>query len=286
MRIANLAGRLVVLLPEGAVDVDRASGGRFSSDVQDVYAHWDDFRAWASSVDASVAVAFDERDLGAPVPRPGQVFAVGLNYSDHAVESGMPAPTQAPPVFTKFASCITGPYSEVVLPHGGNVDWEVELVAVIGRRAKDVRAADAWDHIAGLTAGQDLSERLLQMAATPPQFSLGKSYPGFGPLGPVLVTPDEFADPDDLALSCAIDGEVVQSGRTSQMIFSVSRLIAHLSAVATLEPGDVIFTGTPSGVGQARTPQRFLLDGEELVSEIEGIGTLRNRLVARPLVGA
>jgi 2-keto-4-pentenoate hydratase/2-oxohepta-3-ene-1,7-dioic acid hydratase in catechol pathway len=156
----------------------------------------------------------------------------------------------------------------------------VELVAVIGKEAWNVSEADAWDYVAGLTIGQDISERNLQFAATPPQFSLAKSFPGFGPLGPVLVTPDEFDNPDDLALSCSVNGVHVQAGRTSQMIFSVSKLVAELSATTLLHPGDLVFTGTPAGVGAGRTPPVFLQPGDELVSTIQGIGTMRNRLTA------
>jgi 2-keto-4-pentenoate hydratase/2-oxohepta-3-ene-1,7-dioic acid hydratase in catechol pathway len=144
-----------------------------------------------------------------------------------------------------------------------------------------VSEKDAWRHVAGLTIGQDLSERAVQLAGPVPQFSLGKSYPGFSPIGPVIVTPDEFSDPNDLALGCAVDGEVLQDGRTKDLIFSVPELVARLSAVLPLLPGDVIFTGTPSGVGMARDPQRFLVPGTTLVSTIEGIGELRNPLVGR-----
>jgi 2-keto-4-pentenoate hydratase/2-oxohepta-3-ene-1,7-dioic acid hydratase in catechol pathway len=156
----------------------------------------------------------------------------------------------------------------------------VELVAVIGSRAQDVAEQDAWRHVAGLTVGQDLSERLIQLAGAVPQFSLGKSFPGFSPTGPVLVTPDEFDDPGDLAIGCAVDGETMQASRTSQMIFSIPRQIAWISAICPLLPGDLLFTGTPSGVGGARDPRRFLAPGEELHSWVGGIGSLRNRMVA------
>jgi 2,4-diketo-3-deoxy-L-fuconate hydrolase len=153
-------------------------------------------------------------------------------------------------------------------------------VAVLGRRAYQVPVEDALSYVAGYAVGQDISERTLQMAATPPQFSLGKSLPGFGPIGPALVTLDEFDDPNDLEIGCAIDGEQVQLSRTSELIFSVPVLVSRLSAAIPLLPGDVIFTGTPSGVGLGRSPQRWLSDGEELVSHIEGIGEIRHRFVA------
>src|SRR6185437_12780917 len=142
---------------------------------------------------------------------------------------------------TKFPSSITGPHGEIELPPDGHTDWEVELVAVIGTTAYQVAEADAWSHIAGLTAGQDVSERITQMASAPPQFSMGKSFPRFGPTGPWLVTVDEFARPDDLELGCAINGEEVQKARTSLLIISVPQLIVKLSAVLPLLPGDLIF---------------------------------------------
>ncbi|TYB45416.1 fumarylacetoacetate hydrolase family protein [Actinomadura chibensis] len=279
MRVGNLAGRSVVIVEERAVDVETASGGRFGPDPQAVYQDWDAFRAWAATVSGEAGAAFDQADLGAPVPEPRQVFAIGLNYRDHAAESGFDVPDGLPPVFTKFATSITGPVTEVALPPGGNTDWEVELVAVIGRRARDVPAADAWDHIAGLTVGQDISERVSQLAGPAPQFSLGKSFPGFAPTGPWVVTPDEFADPDDLALGSAINGEDVQKARTRELIFSVPLLVERLSAVLPLLPGDLVFTGTPAGVGLGRSPQRWLAPGDELVSHVEGIGELRQRFV-------
>jgi 2,4-didehydro-3-deoxy-L-rhamnonate hydrolase len=168
----------------------------------------------------------------------------------------------------------------VIIPPGGNVDWEVEMVAVIARRTSHVAAAEAWFYAAGLSVGQDISERVLQFATTPPQFSLAKSYPNYGPIGPALVTVDEFDNPDDLELGCLINGEVMQKGRTSEMIFPLPILVEKLSRVLTLLPGDVIFTGTPAGVGLGRVPKRWLQPGDELVSYVSGIGELRQRFIA------
>lgn len=275
MRIANVSGRLALLAADGtAVDVEQASGGRFGADPQAVYARWAEFAEWAAAHRPASGAAFAPEDLGSPAPAPRQVFAIGLNYRDHAAESGFTVPDTLPPVFTKYVSAITGPVSEVALPAGGQTDWEAELVVVIGTAAHRVAEADAWRHVAGLTAGQDLSERITQMRGPVPQFGFGKSFPGFAPMGPCLVTPDEFANPDDLELGCAIDGEPVQKGRTGDLIFSVPALIAGLSAVVPLGPGDVVFTGTPAGVGVGRTPRRFLRPGERLVTWIEGIGEL------------
>ena len=281
MRMANLDGRLALVVGDGVIDVHEASGGRFGPDPQAVFEVWSAFRAWADTVDTSGAeiLAMEPDRLASPVPAPRQVFAIGLNYVDHAAESKLAVP-EHPPVFTKFASCLTGPSGEVALPEG-NVDWEVELVVVIGTEARAVARAHAWDPGAGRSVGQDLSERTLQLTGPAPQFSLGKSHPGFGPIGPVLVTPDELDDPRDLELGCLINGEQVQKGRTSEMVFAVDELIARLSAVVTLWPGDVIFSGTPAGVGLGRTPQRFLVDGDELTSYITGIGRMHHRLVSR-----
>lgn len=280
MRLVNVEGRLAIRLPGGDVDVESASQGRFPSDPSSVLECWEEFAAWAAASDLSTNLGptADRSRLGPPVTRPRQVFAIGLNYREHAAESGHPVP-EHPPTFTKFASCLTGPEGEVQLP-GGNVDWEVELIAVIGRTTRHIVADDAWTHVAGLTVGQDLSERVAQMLGSVPQFSLAKSHPGFGPLGPELVTVSEFENPDNLEIGCAINGETVQKGRTSDLVFSVPELIARLSSTVTLLPGDVIFTGTPSGVGLGRSPQRFLQPGDQLVSWVEGVGEMRQTFIA------
>ncbi|MEV0109422.1 fumarylacetoacetate hydrolase family protein [Nocardia sp. NPDC050799] len=276
MRIATVHDRLALLTPAGALDVATASNGEFGPDPQTAFDDWVTFREWATTAHGD-AVAFTPEDLGPPVPRPRQVFAIGLNYTRHAHESGLPVPTQ-PLVFTKFPSAITGPAGEIVLS-GPTVDWEVELVAVIGTEARNVTEADGWSHVAGLTAGQDLSDRTLQNAGAPPQFSMGKSYPGFAPIGPYLVTPDELADPDDLRVVTTVDGAVRQDSRTSDLVFSIPQLVSWLSGVVTLLPGDLIFTGTPEGVGLGRTPQLYLHPGEVLETTIEGIGTMRHTLL-------
>jgi 2,4-didehydro-3-deoxy-L-rhamnonate hydrolase len=284
VRIGNLAGRLVLIHGEPghetAVDVADASSGRFGPDPQAVYGEWLEFTAWARGARAGDGIPVELAQLGSPAPLPRQVFAIGLNYREHAAESGYEAPQSEPPVFTKFVSCITGPYGDISLPPGGQTDWEIELVAVIGQTAERVPEADALSYVAGFSVGQDISERRLQMAATPPQFSLGKSLPGFGPIGPWLVTLDELADAGDLELYCAINGEQMQRGRTTQMIFSVPALVSRLSEAVPLLPGDVIFTGTPAGVGLGRTPPVWLSEGDVLESRIDGIGTMRHRFVA------
>lgn len=273
MRLGSIDGRAVIVVGEQVVDVAAASGGRLGPALADAYARWDELRALAAT-DPAPTGPLDPTRLERPVD-PRQVFAIGLNYADHAAETGKEVP-DIPATFTKFPACLGGPYDAIELS-GDAVDWEVELVVVIGRRADRVAEAQAWDHVAGLTVGQDISDRTVQYAAGF-QFSLGKSYRGYGPIGPVVVTPDELADPDDLVLRCTLDGEVVQEGRSSDMVFPVARLIAELSAVVPLLPGDVIFTGTPAGVGASRHPPRFLRPGQVLESTIEGIGTLRNAI--------
>ncbi|RJQ81269.1 fumarylacetoacetate hydrolase family protein [Pseudonocardiaceae bacterium YIM PH 21723] len=281
MKLANVDGRAVLLTADDTgIDIETASGGKFGPGLASVYENWDAFQGWAQQSPAEPAIVFTRTQLGSPSPAPRQIIAIGLNYDAHAAESGFEAPRGLPPTFTKFVSALTGPDAEVVLPAGGDVDWEVELVIVIGRTATRVAEADAWDHVAGVTIGQDLSERITQLAGPAPQFSLGKSFPGFAPVGPWLVTTDELADRDDLGLGCAVDGETMQDGRTRDLIFPVARLISALSQTITLHPGDLLFTGTPAGVGMGRTPKRFLGAGERLVSWIEGIGEMRQTFVA------
>lgn len=276
MRIANIRDRAVLVIDGRVADIAEASRGQFGPDLMSLYDDWPAFVALASTITAGTAPLV-ETDLRCPVPAPRQVFAIGLNYLGHAAESGMPVP-EVPATFTKFPASLAGPFDDVEIV-GGMIDWEAELVAVIGTYADRVSEADAWSHVAALTVGQDISDRHLQFAAGA-QFSLGKSRRGYGPMGPWLVTVDEFDSPDDLALGCSINGEIVQDARTSDMIFGIPRTIAELSAVLPLLPGDVIFTGTPAGVGICAQPTRFLAAGELLETWVEGIGTIRNRAVA------
>ncbi|WP_040865344.1 fumarylacetoacetate hydrolase family protein [Nocardia exalbida] len=278
MRFANIRERLVLVTTDDrTVDIERASDGRFSARIQDAYERWDELLEFCGTLTASEATTLADHDpahFGNPVPAPRQVFAIGLNYAEHAAESNFAVPEE-PPVFTKFVSSLAGPYGVVSLP-AGKVDWEVELVVVIGRAGHRIAATDAWNHVAGVSVGQDLSERDRQRVGPSPQFSMGKSHPGFGPIGPLLVTPDEFENPDDIELGCLINGEQMQKGRTRDMVFPVPELIARLSAITPLLPGDVIFTGTPSGVGIGRIPERYLAPGDELVSYVRGVGEMRH----------
>lgn len=274
MRFGNLAGRLTVFVGDGAVDATVASHGRFGPDPCAAFVDWSAFAAWARGLSPDDAQPFRHQDLGPCVPVPRQIFGIGLNYRAHAAEAGSRITEDFPLVFTKFPTSLAGPDTVVSLPDGDN-DYEAELVVVVGRRAEHVAADDAWNHVAGVTVGQDLTERRLQMAGPAPQFSMAKSYPGFAPIGPWIVTTDEFTDPDDLELWCSLDGKCVQHTRTSDLIFSVPRLIALLSGVTPLLPGDLLFTGTPSGVGMGRRPPQYLRAGQTLVTAVTGLGEIR-----------
>lgn len=280
MKLANVAGRATLITSDQAgVDIQKASLSRFGPLIQDIYDDWEDFVLWVKTSPSFPPENFARQDLGAPSPEPRQIFAIGMNYGEHAREAGLGTPGDFPPVFTKFCSSLSGPDTRVQLPSSGKTDWEVELVVVMGRRAYMIQAEDGWDYVAGLTVGQDLSERVTQMRPPAPQFSLGKSYPGFTPIGPWIVSPDELANRDDLELGCELDGEVVQGSRTSDLIFSVPQLVAGLSQVVSLLPGDLIFTGTPSGVGMARKPARYLQHGQQLRSWVQGIGELHQTFI-------
>ncbi|MGF6882797.1 2,4-diketo-3-deoxy-L-fuconate hydrolase [Nocardia sp. GAS34] len=277
MRIGVTAGRAKIVTGDRAIDIADASGGRFGPDPLAVYDRWDEFLLWAGGVPVSDSEPFEVDKADAPVPLPRQLFGIGLNYRAHQIESGLPEP-EFPLVFTKFPSSVTGPRGTIELPTD-QVDWEVELAVVIGRRAHHVTADRAWSFVAGLTAAQDISARDVQMRPSgTPQFSLGKSFPGFTPLGPVLVTADEWENPDAIALSCEVSGQRMQASNSSDLIFDVSTLIAYLSGIVTLLPGDVILTGTPSGVGLGQQPPRYLTDGDEIVTRV---GDLEMRHHAR-----
>lgn len=281
MKVANVSGRLHLVRGGRVLDVEKASDGRFSAEPGEVYARWPELTAWAAEQrDDAFTDVLDVADLGAPVPAPRQVFALGTNYRTHAAEVGWPIP-KTPMVFTKFPSSVTGPVAQVEIT-GPRVDWEVELVVVIGTGGHRIAEADAWQAIAGFTVGQDISDRDVQLRPeATPQLGLGKSFPGFSPIGPVVADLDEVDDPDNLGLRCWVNGELMQDGRTDDLVFTIPQLVAYLSDVVTLLPGDLIFTGTPSGVGISRRPPRFLAPGDELRSEIDRIGELTTTFVER-----
>ncbi|MCV0398121.1 MAG: fumarylacetoacetate hydrolase family protein [Rhizobiaceae bacterium] len=218
--------------------------------------------------------------IGAPLSRPGHFIAIGLNYADHAAETGAAIPAE-PIVFSKAPSCLSGPNDDVLLPRGSvKSDWEVELAVVIGRRCDYVEEKDALSHVFGYALCNDVSEREYQVERGG-QWIKGKSAPTFGPLGPWLVTADEIADPQALDMFLDLNGERVQTGNSSTMIFTVAQIVSYLSRFMALEPGDVITTGTPPGVGMGMKPQRFLKDGDEMRLGIAGLGEQRQKVVAR-----
>ena len=272
-RFANVAGRSSLVDDAGDFyDLERMTDGTISADPEAALTDLDALSAAQARLDDMTPFGtLHGADIRPPIT-PRNVFAVGLNYADHVAEANMEMPT-SPLVFTKFPSCIVGPDADVEL-RSEHADYEVELVVVIGTGGRDIAAADAWDHVLGLTAGQDISDRVLQFAAKPPHFDLAKSRDTYGPLGPTLVSPDMFDDPTDLAITCAVNGELRQDSRTSNLIFSVAELIAYLSSIMTLTTGDIIFTGTPDGVGGSKGV--FLQPGDVITSEVEGIGKLTN----------
>jgi len=278
-KLANLDGRAVLLRDGRCIDVEHRSGGKLSSDPMALIADMGALCDWATDVAATDDdAALDEAKLGPCVPMPSQVFAIGLNYRDHAQEASIPIPAK-PMVFTKFPSCLAGPRAEVKMK-GDTTDYEVELVVVIGRGGVDIAEGDAMAHVAGYCIGQDITDRRMQFSDKPPQFSMGKSLPGFGPIGPAVVALRDIASPQDLAITCDVNGERRQDSRTSKMIFSVPQLVADLSSRCALRSGDLVFTGTTSGVGSLRNPRSYLKAGDEVVSEIEGLGTMVNRVVS------
>lgn len=223
-------------------------------------------------------VALSDVRLLAPVTRPGKILCIGLNYRDHAIESGMEIPS-VPTVFLKLPNAVTGHEADIVLPaNSTQPDYEAELAAVIGKAGKNIRAENWEEHILGYTILNDVSARDVQLATS--QWSLGKSFDTFCPIGPAIVTKDELRDPHALDIQLAINGETLQHSNTRELIFKLPQLIAHLSSIVPLEPGDIISTGTPAGVGLGRNPKRWLKPGEEIVITIHGIGQLRNRTVA------
>lgn len=213
----------------------------------------------------------------APVS-PGKFICIGLNYRDHAIESGMEIP-DIPTVFTKYDNAVCGPGDPIILPRASKqVDYEAEFAFVIGKRAKAVRAADWEDYVFGYTCVHDVSARDYQLATT--QWTIGKTFDTFGPIGPELVSKDEIPDPNNLRIRLELNGRTLQDSNTNQLVFDVPALLEYLSAVMTLEPGDIVSTGTPPGVGMARKPPIYLKDGDVCTVEVEGIGALTNPCVA------
>jgi 2-keto-4-pentenoate hydratase/2-oxohepta-3-ene-1,7-dioic acid hydratase in catechol pathway len=232
--------------------------------------------SWVES--STAAYPLNSVTLLAPIPRPPKLICVGLNYRDHALESKMEIP-KVPTIFSKFPIAVIGPGESIVLPKNSTQpDYEAEFAFVIGRGGRHIPAERWQEHVFGYTIINDVSARDFQMATT--QWLMGKTFDTFAPMGPHIVSADEIPDPHALDISLSINGEVLQHSNTRELIFKIPELVAYLSSVVTLEPGDVVSTGTPAGVGVARKPQRFLRAGDDVVVRVEGIGELRNSVVA------
>lgn len=226
------------------------------------------------------AIPVSNVKICAPIHNPEKIICIGLNYADHAAESGMPIPEE-PVVFSKYASSIIDPGDNIVAPSvSTQVDYEVELVVVIGKGGRNISEANALSHVAGYMVGHDVSARDYQLQKPAGQWMMGKTFDTFAPIGPDLVTADEVPNPGNLGIRCILNGETVQDSNTNQLIFNIEQLIAYLSHVFTLKPGDLIFTGTPPGVGMGRDPQVWLKAGDVVVCEVDGLGQLENPVVS------
>lgn len=273
---ANHAGRAVLVDGDNYHDLEELSGGAVPSDPVAALAHQDSLHALQKKTAGRTPEGkVDPAKLGAPSPSPEKVFGIGLNYRTHAAESGMDVPDN-PVVFAKFSSCITSPNATIEL-RSEIVDYEAEIVVIIGKSGKDIAKADAWNHVFAVTAGQDVSDRAVQMASKPPHFDLGKSFDTFGPIGPVAVSPDALSNRDAIGVKCLVNGEERQNDTSASLIFDIPFLIEYLSHITTLKTGDVIFTGTPAGVGMMQ--KKLLRDGDVITTVVDGVGTMTNKCV-------
>lgn len=240
-------------------------------------AHWDELRSRVDELAGGEGRMVGLSDLDCPIPNPRQLFAVGLNYRKHAEEMNSQIPKQ-PLIFAKFPSSLNSPTGDVPIV-GSTCDYESEVVVVIAKGGRDIPASEAWNHIAGLCAGQDVSDRTLQYAGTPPQFSLGKSRRGFSPVGPWVGDVRDHPRRDTLLIGCTVNGEPRQHTEIHDMIFSIDKIVAFLSTVIELNAGDLIYTGSPSGVGHGMKPPKYLQAGDVIETTLEGVGTIVNRCV-------
>ena len=274
-RLANISGRASLVEDGNYYDLEVISDGEFNSDPSDALQNQDRLKQLNSQLPEMEPTGLVcDSELGPPVSSSANCYAVGLNYKNHAEESGLEIP-DVPMIFTKHTSCLVGPSATIEM-RSDAVDYEAELVAVVGKTGKDIRKEDAWDHVAGLCVGQDISDRGVQFSTKNlPQFNLGKSFDTFGPIGPFLVSPDELPNKDGLEIECLVNDEVRQKDNTNDLIFDIPFIICYLSEIVTLNVGDVIFTGTPGGVGVMEG--KFLKEGDILTTHIEGLGSLRNK---------
>ena len=274
-KLGSNSGRAIFIKDDKYYDVNTISNGDISSNSIEALSDTEKLsKLYINLSDYEPCGDIGDINLDPPII-PTNVFAVGLNYKKHAEESNLEIPP-FPMIFTKHSTCISGPKSDICMK-SDMVDYEAELVFVIGKGGKDINKEVAWDHVAGLCVGQDISDRPVQFHATPPQFNLGKSFDTFGPIGPYLVSTDLFDNKESLKLQCWVNDELRQETLTNDLIFDIPYLISYISEFITLNTGDVIFTGTPEGVGA--TQGKFLKDGDILKTSIEGIGTLENKCV-------
>tara|TARA_Y100000814_G_scaffold286283_1_gene255142 strand:+ start:551 stop:1423 length:873 start_codon:yes stop_codon:yes gene_type:complete len=272
-KLANIEGRAALVEGDNYYDLETISNGKFNNDTSNALTNLVGLSELSEDLSKSEPSGLlHDIKIDAPISAPKNCYAVGLNYINHAEEAGMDIPS-VPMVFTKHTTCLVGPNSTIEM-RSDHVDYEAELVVVIGKSGKDIQKDNAWDHVAGLCAGQDISDRTVQFSSNPPQFNLGKSFDTFGPMGPYLVSPDGLQDKESLEIECKVNQEVRQKDNTNDLIFDVPSIISYLSEIVTLNTGDIIFTGTPGGVGIMEG--KFLKDGDVLSTSIEGIGTLEN----------
>ena len=274
-KLGSINKKAVLISDNSYFDIETISNGEVSSNSIEALASSDKLSILSSKLNEfEPSGSLNDIDLDPPVI-PRNVFAVGLNYKKHAEEANLELPP-FPMIFTKHSTCISGPKSDICMK-SDMVDYEAELVFVIGKGGKDISKEDAWNHVAGLCVGQDISDRPVQFHATPPQFNLGKSFDTFGPIGPYIVSTDLFDNKESLKLQCWVNDELRQETLTDDLIFDIPYLVSYISEFITLNTGDVIFTGTPEGVGA--TQGKFLKDGDILKTTIEGIGTLENKCI-------
>ena len=275
-KLGNVDNKASLIFENEYYDLSEVSNGKLTNNMNDILHSIDVVEELYSDIDKFEPTgSLDDVKLGPPITNSNNCFAVGLNYRNHAEESAMEIPP-FPMVFTKHTTCICGPYDDIEM-RSDIVDYEAELVAVIGVDGKNISADDAWNHVAGLTVGQDISDRSVQFHASPPQFNLGKSFDTFGPIGPYISSVDSLDDKESLALKCWVNDELRQETLTDDLIFDIPTLISYISEFITLNTGDLIFTGTPAGVGA--TQGKFLKDGDLLKTTIDGLGTLENTCI-------
>ena len=273
-KLANIEGRAALVVDNNYYDLETISNGKFDKNTSNALS---DLKG-LSEINKGLSQAkptgsLKDVKLDSPVSDPKNCYAVGLNYRNHAEEAGMDIPT-VPMIFTKHTTCLVGPNATIEM-RSDHVDYEAELVVVIGQSGKDIHKDKSWDHVAGLCVGQDISDRTVQFSSKPPQFNLGKSFDTFGPMGPYLISPDLLEDKESLEIECKVNEEIRQKDNTNDLIFNIPSIISYLSEIVTLNTGDVIFTGTPGGVGVMEG--KFLKEGDVLRTSIEGIGVLENK---------